>query len=745
MAKDLALLPKFESLEGEELRNNCASYADFLNLINIAEAQQDRIWLSWVDRAAVKMFPKDMELVARWMLHESIVGNQTVVRNLRAVILSVPAKDRSGLTFYDALVRSDFLLGNTDEGNLRLSDMMDLYPDHDASHARVAQLYGLMAVGQIDQAVEIVRALPEHNNIYLTRAVMEVLCRAGFNSEVVDLVNSTGGLQAREDMDEAYLYLSALEQLGRLAECVAEGSTYLAQHPQAPKVIHMLRQVAIRLDRLAETMPLLTYCAETMMDRAEGIELRALIALDVDDYDLARTTIGKLPDQNNENTRRLWLSLAVTDPSTPRRQAHKAYEAYRALNVVHAGPEMQYCSYLLNAARSQKDLAKALALVERQVDRSLGNAYFYRLYCSLLIACNRHDDAKRVFEALPQATKDQRHCAEIGLYFRQLGGDHAGVIDAWRTHAKSGGYRVFSSETVPAEPAKSPMPDVTGKVVVFAVVFNGIDYVERFVSHYRALGVTSFVIVDNASTDGTRAFLLDQPDVLLYDHAGSFRASAHGVMWINPLIQLHAQGKWALFVDIDEHLVFPSSDTGRDLNDLVGYAEATGARCFGSFMLDLFATAGSATEGFGGHRYFDKTYVTFDTVVPPYRSIQGGVRGRLTGRQFLITKSPLVQVDPDVIFLENNHLHTHLPVCDISTALLHYKFVGDATARFQEAVDRGEHFLGGRFYRDMLARFNGAGIRRGLWSRKYRGSDQLRRMGLIKTSPQWDAWSKDNK
>jgi hypothetical protein len=157
-------------------------------------------------------------------------------------------------------------------------------------------------------------------------------------------------------------------------------------------------------------------------------------------------------------------------------------------------------------------------------------------------------------------------------------------------------------------------------------------------------------------------------------------------------------------------------------------------------MLDLFATPASAREGFAGHRYFDRTYVSFPSVLPPYRMMQGGVRGRLTGRQFLITKSPLVRVDAGVIFLENNHLHTHLPPCEVTTALLHYKFVGDAQARFAEAVERGEHFLGGRFYRDMLARLKGNGIRRGFWARRYQDDRQLTRMGLLSTTPDWDGW-----
>ena len=90
------------------------------------------------------------------------------------------------------------------------------------------------------------------------------------------------------------------------------------------------------------------------------------------------------------------------------------------------------------------------------------------------------------------------------------------------------------------------------------------------------------------------------------------------------------------------------------------------------------------------------------------------------------------------MFLENNHLHTHLPVAPVTTALLHYKFVGDTTARFTEAVTRGEHFLGGRFYRDMLARLKGNGIRRGLWARRYSDDRQLTRMGLLTTTAEWE-------
>jgi hypothetical protein len=402
---------------------------------------------------------------------------------------------------------------------------------------------------------------------------------------------------------------------------------------------------------------------------------------------------------------------------------------------------MQFASYLMNAASKPAHLREALWVLRQGMVHAKGNPYCHRLFLSLLIACGHEAEARKHLESLPRGLRAARLVREVEMRFLQQDGDHEGVRVAWSDPVQRAGYRVLTAQTDPPVLAGSRSA-IEGAVVVFAVVFNGADYVTPFLDHYRKLGVRSFIVVDNGSTDGTREILAAAPDVVLYDQPGSFRASAHGVAWINPLIHEHAADRWALFVDIDEHLVFPGQDRGRSLADLVAHAEAKGAGCFPSFMLDMFATPASAREGFAGHCWFDKTYVRFPSILPPYQAVQGGVRGRLTGRQFLITKSPLVRVEPGFLFLENNHLHTHLPPSEVTTALLHYKFVGDARARFEEAVERGEHFLGGRFYRDMLARLKGDGIRRGLWARRYRGSEQLVRLGLMTTTDDWEAWAK---
>ena len=60
--------------------------------------------------------------------------------------------------------------------------------------------------------------------------------------------------------------------------------------------------------------------------------------------------------------------------------------------------------------------------------------------------------------------------------------------------------RAFKAQLKPLK----AMPDClrTG-IVAITVVKNEIDWLRHFLDHYRALGVSGFVIIDNCSTDGT--------------------------------------------------------------------------------------------------------------------------------------------------------------------------------------------------------------------------------------------------
>ena len=91
-------------------------------------------------------------------------------------------------------------------------------------------------------------------------------------------------------------------------------------------------------------------------------------------------------------------------------------------------------------------------------------------------------------------------------------------------------------------------------ISLFSVMRNEVDFLPRFLEHYRRLGVARFVIVDNNSADGSRELLFRQPDVDLYHTAKSYAAANGGTLWVDGLIYAQASGKWVLHVDADELL-----------------------------------------------------------------------------------------------------------------------------------------------------------------------------------------------
>lgn len=134
-----------------------------------------------------------------------------------------------------------------------------------------------------------------------------------------------------------------------------------------------------------------------------------------------------------------------------------------------------------------------------------------------------------------------------------------------------------------------------------AVMRNERQLLPDFLDHYRALGVRRFFLLDDASDDGSSAYLDAQPDVchLVSSRRYGDRPVAAALpeplqalpdlrmihVWRTGLMNRFCADQWALQCDLDEFLFVPD---GMTLPALISQVEASGAKGVWGGMMDLY-------------------------------------------------------------------------------------------------------------------------------------------------------------
>lgn len=305
----------------------------------------------------------------------------------------------------------------------------------------------------------------------------------------------------------------------------------------------------------------------------------------------------------------------------------------------------------------------------------------------------------------------------------------------------------------------SPVVNRTGEmnpetVAVVMVVHNEMHRLPFFLDYHRSLGVGHFLIVDNASTDGTTEYLANQSDVSLWHTSSSYRAARFGLDWATWLQMKFCHDRWCLMLDADELFVFAHCES-RTINDLTKWLDSQSRRFFGALMLDLYPKGPLGSQSVGPGDDPRTVLCWFD--VGPYRSqrqtplqnlwVQGGARERVffaddPRRSPTLNKLPLVRWNRRFAFV--NSCHSILPFRhnfaysgpggdEPSGVLLHTKFIPEIIERTAEEKERGQHFHNPdqfeKYYQDIARKPD-------MWyekSVKLNGWQQLVDLGLMST------------
>ncbi|KZL22047.1 hypothetical protein PsAD2_00072 [Pseudovibrio axinellae] len=315
-----------------------------------------------------------------------------------------------------------------------------------------------------------------------------------------------------------------------------------------------------------------------------------------------------------------------------------------------------------------------------------------------------------------------------------------------------------------------------------------------FLKHYRSIGVQHFLIIDNASTDGTSAFLEAQSDVTRFASSKAFKDCK--ALWPRALLNRYCMGHWVFLVDADEQFVYPGWPDVPFQHVLKFWADQK-VEGVHAPLVDMYSDRPLREVEYQSETPFLDTCPFFDTtstwvlfyegsrLAPPFE-IRGGVRGRLFGRPSkkkvgwlhdeirhfclkpsrawsglafqrwaqrklhgyipreipVLNKVPLLYWRPE--YTENRGVHwvdSHTKLADDWGALLHFKFFQDFQERVEEEMERKQYYAEGHEYKTyfdgMQTILTSSPCYAG--SRRFNTAADLHKAGLVRHTKELDA------
>lgn len=288
---------------------------------------------------------------------------------------------------------------------------------------------------------------------------------------------------------------------------------------------------------------------------------------------------------------------------------------------------------------------------------------------------------------------------------------------------------------------------------MFAAMRNEVVRLPSWLSHYRQLGVHRFFIVDNDSSDGTREALLQEPDVHVFLAKSSFAEADFGRLWFSELMEDFGTDRWCVVADADELLAPPYWEE-ITLPAVAGALESEKAEALPCLLLDMYSaspirdtvlTLGSdpleicpffdpdfePREGFflaGGERHSIPT-------------VTGSTRRRVFGIKPYLSKVGLFRFRPGMILTSGQHGILGARLSEARGVMFHFKFLSGFVEKVLQELKRNErktHTHEWVAYAETLVKQPDLSLF-GHGSIRYRDTDQLLELGLMKTNPHYEA------
>ena len=162
-------------------------------------------------------------------------------------------------------------------------------------------------------------------------------------------------------------------------------------------------------------------------------------------------------------------------------------------------------------------------------------------------------------------------------------------------------------------------------VVAVILAYNEALRFPHFLDHYRALGVSHFIVIDNNSDDGTASLLELQPDISVIPTANPYRE--YKSIWRQLICERYLRERWVIFPDVDELFVYPGWPD-LSINDLVRYLDSCDYRALFCPMVDMYPKGALKNFSYEMGDGFLEVCPWFDTKGYRYNPLKGSHRRR---------------------------------------------------------------------------------------------------------------------
>lgn len=298
------------------------------------------------------------------------------------------------------------------------------------------------------------------------------------------------------------------------------------------------------------------------------------------------------------------------------------------------------------------------------------------------------------------------------------------------------------------------IPDNKNEIRVFLIVRNEALRLPYLIQHYRKLGVNRFLVIENDSTDTTREFLLKQPDVHVFYTRKSY--SIHW-NWREALLERYGKDHWCVVIDADEIFIYPHYEEV-PLRKLCEYLDSKNQTAIQNILVDMYPKGSiQSSEYQPGEDLIEKSPFFDPYSYEVYQDwgrnkktgkrfrrqlYRGGTRKRVFDQNANSSKISLIKYNRNTYLTRGMHSADGVNLSDLQGVVLHFKFLLDFIARAKEEVERGVYYKKAIAYQEYVKKIDSGSFNEIYYAQsiKYKDSDQLIKLGFMKTSADWEKY-----